>query len=316
MFNLMRNEWMKLFSRAATYVMIGAIVLAAIAATVIMLFINSLGSDQNLTWQEQLQADNERLEQMIETGEAGFMGDDPAERIAINEYALENDIAPNSMNISGTFWSYLENSTFLLSLIGLFAIIVASGIVASEFSWGTIKLLMIRPIARWKILLSKFITVGAFGLFLVVITAIISVILGLIFFDPGSPVRLVFEDGQVVEKSMAAYVVRLYIFNSLDVIMLTTMAFMISAVFRNSSLAIGISLFLLFVGGTATGFIAAYYDWAKFSLFANTNLSQYEMNMPIVEGMNMQFSIIMLVIYFAVFMTLAFTVFTKRDIAS
>ncbi|MBM7577744.1 ABC transporter permease [Jeotgalibacillus terrae] len=313
MFNLMRNEWMKLFSRAATYVMIGAVVLAAIAATVIMLFINSIGEDQNQTWQEQLQADNARLEQMIETGEAGFMGDDPAERIAINEYALENDIAPNTMD---TFWSYLENSTFLISLIGLFAIVVASGIVASEFSWGTIKLLMIRPIARWKILLSKFITVGAFGLCLVAITAVISVILGLIFFDPGSSVRLVFEDGQVVEKSMAAYVVRLYLFNSLDVIMLTTMAFMISAVFRNSSLAIGISLFLLFVGGTATGFIAAYYDWAKYSLFANTNLSQYEMNMPIVDGMTMQFSIIMLVIYFAVFMTLAFTVFTKRDIAS
>ncbi|MFB1080574.1 ABC transporter permease [Jeotgalibacillus sp. JSM ZJ347] len=313
MFNLVRNEWMKLFSRPATYVMTGLIVLAVIAATVITLFVQSLGDGQDITWQSQLQTENTQLEQTIATSETGFMGQNPEEQLAINQYALENDIAPNR---AGSFWSYLESSTFLISLIGLFAIIVASGIVAGEFSWGTIKLLMIRPIARWKILLSKFITVGAFGLFLVAITAVLSVILGLIFFDPGSSVRLVFEDGQVIEKSMAAYVIRVYLFNSLDVIMLTTMAFMISAVFRNSSLAIGISLFLLFVGGTATSFIAMYYDWAKYSLFANTNLSLYEMNMPLVEGMTMQFSIVMILIYFTIFIALAFTIFTKRDIAS
>ncbi|MDZ5712319.1 ABC transporter permease [Jeotgalibacillus haloalkalitolerans] len=313
MFNLIRNEWMKLFSRPATYVMVGLVVLAVIAATAITLFINSLGDGGTGSWESQLEAQNAQLEESAASGEPAFMVQDPAEQIAINEYAIENDIAPNN---AGTFWSYLESSTFLISLIGLFAIIVASGIVAGEFSWGTIKLLMIRPIARWKILLSKFITVGAFGLFLVAITAILSVILGLILFDPGSSIRLVFEDGQVVEKSMAAYIVRVYLFNSLDVIMLTTMAFMISAVFRNSSLAIGISLFLLFVGGTATSFIAMYYDWAKYSLFANTNLSLYEMNMPMVEGMTMQFSIIMILIYFTIFMVLAFTIFTKRDIAS
>ncbi|WP_404404051.1 ABC transporter permease [Jeotgalibacillus malaysiensis] len=313
MFNLIRNEWMKLFSRPATYVMVGLIVLAVIASTAITIFINSIGDDYSGSWQEELQTQNAQLEEQAANGDPGFMMQDPTEQIAINEYAIENDIAPNN---AGTFWSYVESSTFLISLIGLFAIIIASGIVAGEFSWGTIKLLMIRPIARWKILLSKFITVGAFGIFLVAITAVLSIILGLILFDAGSSIRLVFEDGQVVEKSMAAYIARVYLFNSLDVIMLTTMAFMISAVFRNSSLAIGISLFLLFVGGTATSFIAMYYDWAKYSLFANTNLSQYEMNMPIVDGMTMQFSIIMILIYFTIFMVLAFTTFTKRDIAS
>ena len=95
------------------------------------------------------------------------------------------------------------------------------------------------------------------------------------------------------------------------------MAFMISAAFRNSSLAIGTSLFLYFVGGTATSFLAANFDWAKYSLFANTNLSRYEMGgMPFVEGMTMTFSVIMILIYFSLFVTLAFTVFTKRDIAS
>ncbi|TFD92379.1 ABC transporter permease [Jeotgalibacillus sp. R-1-5s-1] len=307
MFNLIRNEWMKLFSRVATYIMIGLLVVAVAGSTVIYAFISNLESTDGETWQAQLETQNAQ----IEAGEAFVV--DPEAQVAINNYALENDIEPNT---SGTVWSYLENNALLISLIGLFAIIVASGIVAGEFSWGTIKLLMIRPISRWKILLSKFLTVGAFGMLLVAITAVLSVILGFIFFDSGSSVRLAYVDGVVEESNMIFYLVKIYFYSSIDVILLTAMAFMISAVFRNSSLAIGISLFLLFVGGTVTGFIAMYYDWAKYSLFANTSLAMYEMNMPLVEGMTMTFSVIMILIYFTIFMVLAFTVFTKRDIAS
>ncbi|WP_227396767.1 ABC transporter permease [Jeotgalibacillus aurantiacus] len=307
MFNLIRNEWMKLFSRVATYIMIGLLVVAVAGSTVIYAFISNMEETEGGSWQAQLETQNAQ----IEAGEAFVM--DPEAQVAINNYALENDIEPNT---SGTAWSYLENNALLISLIGLFAIIVASGIVASEFSWGTIKLLMIRPISRWKILLSKFLTVGAFGMLLVAITAVLSIILGFIFFDSGSSVRLAYVDGVVEESNMIFYLVKIYFYSSIDVILLTAMAFMISAVFRNSSLAIGISLFLLFVGGTVTSFIAMYYDWAKYSLFANTSLAMYEMNMPIVEGMTMTFSVIMILIYFAIFMVLAFTVFTKRDIAS
>ncbi|MCY8095095.1 ABC transporter permease, partial [Bacillus atrophaeus] len=37
---------------------------------------------------------------------------------------------------------------------------------------------------------------------------------------------------------------------------------------------------------------------------------------PLVEGMTMTFSIVMLVIYFVIFQLLAFGVFLKRDIAT
>ncbi|MEW9503379.1 ABC transporter permease, partial [Jeotgalibacillus marinus] len=47
-----------------------------------------------------------------------------------------------------------------------------------------------------------------------------------------------------------------------------------------------------------------------------TDLSQYETGYLIVEGMTMPFSVMMILIYFALFVTLAFTVFSKRDIAS
>lgn len=94
--------------------------------------------------------------------------------------------------------------------------------------------------------------------------------------------------------------------------MLTTMAFMISSVFRNSSLAIGISIFLMFMGNTVTLLLANWFDWAKYLLFANTDLTQYLEGTPLVSGMTLSFSITMLVIYFVVFIGLAFWVFRKR----
>jgi len=91
---------------------------------------------------------------------------------------------------------------------------------------------------------------------------------------------------------------------------------MISAVFRNSSLAIGLSLFLLFTGGQFTALLAMKFDWAKYVLFANTDLMQYFEGTPLVEGMTIPFSIIMLVLYFALFQFLTFYVFKKRDVAA
>jgi ABC-2 type transport system permease protein len=98
--------------------------------------------------------------------------------------------------------------------------------------------------------------------------------------------------------------------------MLSTMAFMISAVFRNSSLAIGLSIFLMFTGAQFTNLIAIKFDWAKYILFANTDLMQYFEGMPLVEGMTLPFSVSMLVVYFVLFHSLAFFVFRKRDVAA
>ena len=40
----------------------------------------------------------------------------------------------------------------IMSLVILLMIIASAGIVASEFSQGTIKMLLSRPVKRWKIL--------------------------------------------------------------------------------------------------------------------------------------------------------------------
>ena len=102
----------------------------------------------------------------------------------------------------------------------------------------------------------------------------------------------------------------------IETFMLATMAFMISTVFRNNTIAIGLSILLLTIGSMITNIVAGYFDWAKYILFANTNLMQYINGSQLVEGMTMTFSVIVLLVYFVIFLALALVVFSKRDVTA
>ncbi|MNU05550.1 hypothetical protein D3C72_2503960 [compost metagenome] len=60
----------------------------------------------------------------------------------------------------------------------------------------------------------------------------------------------------------------------------------------------------------------SYWSWGRFWLFANTDLTQYIEGKPLMEGMNMTFSISVLVAYFLLFNFLSWTIFQKRDVAA
>ncbi|OIU70680.1 ABC transporter permease [Rossellomorea aquimaris] len=315
MLNLIKNEWMKIFRRVGTWVMLGILILIIGVVGAFTKYEDSKVKETD-NWKQELAMQVEGEKKALSEGgidryNKGLM----EERVAINEYRIENDIAPKSKE---TVWTFVETNGFAVTLVGLFAIIVAAGIVASEFSWGTIKLLLIRPISRSKILLSKYLTVILYGVTMLAILFAVSSLLGLILFGgAGQSVHLAYIDGEVVEQNIVAYLIKTYLLLSIDVMMMATMAFMISTVFRSSSLAIGLSLFLLFMGANATQLLAMKFDWAKYSLFANTNLTQYTgFSQPMVKGMTMGFSITMLIIYFAIFQLLAFFVFRKRDVAA
>lgn len=318
LFNLIKNEWIKIFNRVGTYVMIGLLVLGVIAAGALMKIYGSSydtnTSDQQ--WKQGLSVEIEMYEQEAEelSGMGSEMQDYYERSMAINQYRIDHDIPPSSET---NVWTFINESTPFISFAGLFAIIIAAGIVAGEFSSGTIKLLLIRPIKRYKILLSKYATVILFSFFLLATLFISAGIVGFSLFGAGdgSSVHLAYTDGQVVEKSMLLHLIQVFLLSFVDVFMLVTLAFMISVVFRNSSLAIGISIFLLLMGGTVTAILASYFDWAKYILFANTNFMQYFDGVPLVEGMTLGFSVTMIVIYFVIFQVLAFLMFTKRDVA-
>ncbi|MGG3574242.1 ABC transporter permease subunit [Bacillus gobiensis] len=315
MHKLILNEWIKIIKRPGTIVMAGLLLVSVIAFGIMNR--TSEQAESNPNWKQQLTETNKEMNTALkEVGDSNsVLKQNYQQTISINEYRIENNLPPEG---EYTVWSFLGDTMGFTTLVGLFTIIIASGIVANEFSWGTIKLLIIRPIGRFKLLLSKYITVLTFAVAMLAFLFISTAIVGLIFFGTGgeSVPYLAYHDGSVQEKSMLLHLITNYCLHSIDLFMLSTMAFMISSVFRNNSLASGISIFLLVLGGTVTGLLAMRFDWAKYSLFANTDLTQYFDGTPLIEGMTLGFSIIMLIIYFIIFIVLAFTVFTKRDVAA
>ncbi|SEQ47762.1 ABC-2 type transport system permease protein [Virgibacillus subterraneus] len=311
--HLIRNENMKLYKRTGTWVMIGLIILAIVGVGLFSKFV--LDSDAQINWKEQLKDENMQLERtMKDTEKMGVGNNYVKQQLAINNYRLENDYPPVH---SQSLWGFMIDATNFTGFVALFTIVVAAGIVASEFSWGTIKLLLIRPVSRSKILLSKYITTILFALFMISLLFGLSFIFGSLLFGFSGleQPNLVYQEGQVVEQNMITYIISLYGFNSIDLFMMLTFAFMISTVFRSSSLAIGISIFLMFTGPQLVQLLSNY-EWVKYVLFANTNLQQYTNGIPIVEGMTMTFSVSMIIIYFVIFIALSWIIFEKQDVAS
>ncbi|CAM3961569.1 ABC transporter permease [Mesobacillus zeae] len=318
MMNLIINECAKLFRRPGTIVMLAIIaVLAAGLGGYFKYDEVKHPSQENVHWKKDLQTElKEDRETMASFGKSNQNMKKFYERqIAIKEYRISNDMAPEAEQ---NVWTFVRDTKGLISIVGVFTIIVAAGMVSSEFSWGTIKLLLIRPTSRVKILLSKYLTLLLFSLMLLSLLFTVSALAGLIFFGlPESSVpHLAFTNGEVVERSIFLQLIGEYLLSSIGMLMLATMAFMISTVFRNSSLAVGISLFLLLMGDMVTKIFAGSFTWAKYVLFANTDLSVYFDGVPLVEGMTFSFSVIMLVVYFLIFQLLAFGVFSKRDVAA
>lgn len=310
---LIQNENMKIYRRISTWIMLVILIAVAVVVGIVM---NSAASDSvDEQWKQNLQQQNEVYKTDLANEDLPDMVKDISEReLAINEYRLEHDIAP--METRST-WNFMTVAAEIVSLITLFTIVVGASSVASEFTWGTIKLLLIRPVSRAKILLSKYLATILFALFSLVLLFAVSFLVGSIFFGiGGSTPHLVYRDGAVHEVHMVSHILGIFGLKSINLIMMSTFAFMISTIFRNSGLAIGLAIFLMFAGVNVTALLATKFDWAKYILFANTDLSQYLTGYVLVEGMTMTFSVIMLIIYFVIFNALTWFVFTKRDVAA
>lgn len=271
------------------------------------------------TWRQTLQEENQEMtkdmKEHAEESQQGMMGGMSNSAIEENNFYLENDIMP----VKYDAWQFVSDNQFLLSLVTLFTIIVAAGIIANEFKWGTIKLLLIRPISRTKILLSKYVSVLLFALWTLLFVLVFSFIVGAILFGINSfdPQIVINQGDSFKQVSVVTQIVSGYGFKLVTLLMMTTFALMISAIFRQSALAIGTAIFLMFAGSMIVTFFADY-DWAKYILFANTNLNQYTdgYSMPLLnEDMTLGFSISVLIVYYVIFLVITWMFFTKRDVA-
>lgn len=311
--NLIWNEQIKLYAQKSTWVMFIVILAIAIGGGFLTKFMGEEADFKEYgdNWQTELQEENAQLIADMEKDEFKEFTNPPI--IAENNYHLENNIKPKPYD----GWEYVLENSFLSSLISLFTIVVAAGIISNEFKWGTIKLLLIRPISRTKILFSKYASVLIFALTLLIFLLVTSWIVGAILFGLNglNPSIIQHQSEDFVQNGVFGEIVEAYGLSLVTLVMMATFAFMISAIFRSSGMAIGLAIFLMMAGNAIVAFLAQY-EWSKYILFANTNLKQYmDGGVLMNESMTLTFSVVVLLVYFIVFLGAAWTAFTKRDIA-
>ena len=249
------------------------------------------------------------------------------EQVKMNLYRLEHNIdidvnstMSNSMDGSTSainFWSAMSMSTSLISLVGLLIIIIAGSCVANEFSQGTIKFLLINPVKRWKILLSKYFTVVTFGYIMIALLFVMMIPFAGIFlgFDCISAPYLYISNGNVHEMSPFLQIIKLYLLNSVDVVVMATMAFALSSLFKSSALAIGAGVFCMMGGSTLIQILAMLkQDWARYLIFANTNLANIYNGESLFPQHSLTFALIVIAVHMFIFLLTAWDGFTKREV--
>ncbi|MGH4123232.1 MAG: ABC transporter permease [Clostridium sp.] len=314
MINLVRNENMKLSHSISTWIMMGLLVAIIVTLGLVTRFTGTQAPKSD--WKADISIQNQNIKKDLANPEIPKDDKDVYKKnLQTNEYRLKNDIQPVQEN---SLWGFVDSTSGLITLIALFAIVMGGGIVANEFSGGTIKLLLIRPSKRFKILISKYISVLGYTLLMLLVLLLVSSLVGgiLFSFKGAGTTFLTNTNGIVTEVNMISHMIQVYGLQCINLVMMVTLAFMISSVFRNSSMAIGIGVFLLTVAPGITQLLSMKFNWAKYILFANTNLNQYITGQPLVEGMTMTFSIIILIVYFVIFNAISYIGFTKRDIVA
>lgn len=313
MYKLLRNENMKLYSKFGTWLMMTLLLLIVALVGVVNQY--EAPPPDVSQWRTHVERDIEQMKADILNEPNPQIVKQLESRIKVKEYALSHGIVP----LDYTPWSYTMEGSSMIPLVSLFVIFVAGGIVANEFAWGTIKSLLVKPHSRAKILLAKYLSVLQFALLLLVMLFAATFACKGLFHDFSywdTPYLFTDAQGNVQEGNMILHLFSAYLLNSVELLFVATISFMISSVFRSPSLAIGISMLLLLAGGLTTSLLAVKYDWIKYTLFANTSLSMYLEGSPLIEGMTLPFSLIVLGIYFCVFIITTWTVFTKRDVVS
>lgn len=267
--------------------------------------INTVGMDRNLNEPNMSYQDKVSKQKMIEESE-------------IAKYILETkqDVEKQA-SLRGILLNVFdEYSIFII----IFIIMIAGGIVSSEFEKGTVKMLLVKPYKRGKILLAKYIVSLLMILFIFVITVVFQVIVGgVVFgFDSLSIPAVVynFNTNSVVTYNMFEYVLIIAV-NKLPIyVLLTTLSFALSSIFANTVIAVVLPI----LGNVASAVInqlASVYSIRELAVFPTLNwdFSQFLFGrLPAYEFTSLGFAVCVCVVYWAIMVSVAWIAFRKREI--
>lgn len=310
MINLIKNENMKIFKRKRTWIMVGVMVVF-----IFIQFLNvKLSRQVNYgdDWKTSLIEENALLQVEKESLKLPIEKMENEKKLLLNNYYIDSNIKPTN---NAWFFTIGQSTNFLIA-ISILTLIIAGEIVASEFQSGTIKFLLTRTATRTQIYFSKYISTLLFGFFLIVITFLLSILFSgiLLGFDGINGEYLFVKDHVVQKTSILQALIGSLLFKIPYLIIVATLAFMISAAFKSSTFSIVFSL-LVAISGFVMSISLKGFSWTKYFIFSHTDLSSFVYDNPPVEGMTFVFSILFILIHIFIMHGIAYPIFVKKDVA-
>ena len=246
-----------------------------------------------------------------------------------NVFSFNSSSSTSSKTFDYMYFT-LELSSFLIIL---FTVIIGASIVSKEYTEGTMKLLLIRPFSRNKIIYAKILTTLFFGLIFVLITAIVSLITGCILFQG---ITLTESVLLVINSSITLVVpiwieFLIYIFTLIIKIWIYALiAIAISVIFKSNILSVCLSAGIYILNLLIT-FISQGANWLKYNIFSYLDLFKYfggsfqlnsianqNLNTLLTSSVFSGTSILMPIIVIStlaiILNTLIFTIFKNRDL--
>jgi ABC-2 type transport system permease protein len=323
--NLVYNEMMKIVRKKRL------LIIAAIIAVLVALFtyaqmkrVQTLQEQLGTTdWRAQLQ------QQIIDTQNrlnSSGLSEEWRKflqiRLKQQQYYLDHNINPSAPGAPTFMRMFAENSIDLF--IPLMVMVIAADLVSSEASGGTIKLLLTRPVKRWKILLSKYIAMILSVSFILLSLGVISYFISGVVFGFGGwtmPLLTGFSvQGEELDTSNVHLLLQWkYLLIEFGLvwfvsIIVGTLTFMLSVLMRSTAAVMGIMLAALISGAILSNMVSSW-ESAKYLFMVNLRLTDYVSGMaPPIAGMTLGFSMTVLTVWGLVALMVSFLVFTKRDV--
>lgn len=236
----------------------------------------------------------------------------------VNKYIIDNKTNVNKVN---TLNYQLRNIVDDYELfIVLIILITVSIIIGEEFNKGTIKLLLIKPFSRSKILLSKYISCFIMILLTIMFVFVINFFVGSLFFGIDSlkngVVVYSFNLHKVLKINIFLYVLMRVVAKIPMFIIIETLGILLGIVLTNTISSFSITM-LLYTFSEVINKIAINYKlkFMKYFITLNWNFRDYLFGgFTEYPYVNLKNSMLIFIIYVIIFMGVMFKAFERKDI--
>ena len=198
-------------------------------------------------------------------------------------------------------YNVIDTSYRLIPFIGVLMCIIFGGTISQEIDNGTLRYYLTKPIKRWKIYLSKLISMH---IYLILVLSFIMIVY------------------LIIMKEFDKEFIILFIKESSSLFLLSSIILFISTIFRNTSISVGMSIFIvvfssilvqILFGLELTFFEYTFLPYMDFNIISD-KASLDVMNKELGIHLSINKGVVINIIYMFVIYCIGNYIFTKKDI--